>query len=191
LITVAGGLFTIAVIVTLVLNSASSGAGGLPGLQSGPPPWSANSAQLRGRLAVIGLEPLTMEGAALHIHEHLDLFVDGRAVTIPANVGIDASQGFLAALHTHDTSGIIHVESPVVAGFTLGQFFDVWGVALTPSCLGGACQPVDTAISAFVDGQPYIGDPREIALTAHREICLCVGTLPSTIPASYSFPPGL
>jgi hypothetical protein len=30
-------------------------------------------------------------------------------------------------LHTHDTSGIIHVESPTVRSFTLGEFVDLWG----------------------------------------------------------------
>ena len=82
-------------------------------------------------------------------------------------------------------------ESPVVATFTLGQFFDVWGVALTPSCLGGACQNADATLAAFVNGQPYAGNPRDIVLSAHEEICLCVGALPATIPSSYAFPAGL
>lgn len=179
-------LIAFALVVTL-----SSGGGALPGLQTGAPPWSANSAQLRARLAAIGLAPQTMEGQVLHTHEHLDLFVDGRPVTVPADIGINAEQGFLAPLHTHDETGLIHVESPVVATFTVGQFFDVWGVALTPSCLGGACQPAGQAVAAFVNGQAWAGDPRNIALVAHDEICLCVGALPSRIPATYAFPAGL
>ncbi|MBI3485457.1 hypothetical protein HY025_00770 [Candidatus Daviesbacteria bacterium] len=32
-------------------------------------------------------------------------------------------------IHTHDDSGIIHVESPVKRDFTLGDFFAIWGKA--------------------------------------------------------------
>jgi hypothetical protein len=42
-------------------------------------------------------------------------------------------------IHTHDTSGIVHIESPTVRPFTLGQFFDVWGVRFTSDCIGGDC----------------------------------------------------
>ena len=43
---------------------------------------------------------------------------------------------FIAALHTHDASGIVHIESPDKRDYTLGQFFDVWGVRLSSTCLG-------------------------------------------------------
>jgi hypothetical protein len=29
-------------------------------------------------------------------------------------------------LHTHDETGIIHIESPIKKDFILGQFFDLW-----------------------------------------------------------------
>jgi hypothetical protein len=180
-----------AIVLVVALTVAISPAGGLPGMQAGPPPWSANATQLRARLASIGLVPKRMEGEVLHTHEHLDLFVDGRPVTVPANIGINTTQGFLSPLHTHDASGIIHVESPVLAIFTLGQVFDVWGVALSRSCLGGACQPAGEPLAAFVNGHSYGGNPRDIVLAAHEEICICVGSLPSSIPSSYAFPPGL
>jgi hypothetical protein len=62
-----------------------------------------------------------------HIHQHLDIYVDGRKVPVPALIGIDPAAGF-APLHVHDTSGVIHVESPTVRSYTLGEFFAVWGV---------------------------------------------------------------
>ena len=34
-----------------------------------------------------------------------------------------------------------------------------------------------------VNGQPYAANPRDIALSGHEEICICVGALPSTIPS--------
>jgi hypothetical protein len=46
---------------------------------------------------------------------------------VPANIGIDEQAGYLTSLHTHDATGIIHVESPTRRSFNLGDFFDVWG----------------------------------------------------------------
>ena len=51
---------------------------------------------------------------ALHIPVHLDVFVDGRHVQVPMNIGINDAQGFLTSLHTHDATGIVHIESPTV-----------------------------------------------------------------------------
>lgn len=60
-----------------------------------------------------------------HIHPNISIVVNGTVQTIPAQVGIKA--GCMNPLHTHDTSGKIHVESPVRRDFTLGDFFAVWG----------------------------------------------------------------
>jgi hypothetical protein len=166
----------------------------LPGLQTGPAPWGANTADLATRLRAVGLPPLSpMEGTAVHIHQHLDLYVDGRKVPVPARIGIHPAAGF-APLHTHDTSGVIHVESPTVRDYTLGQFFAVWGVRFTPSCLGGYCAGGGRRLRVYVDGAPVRGDPTTITLEPHQEIVVAFGTaaqLPSPIPASYRFPPGL
>jgi hypothetical protein len=170
------------------------GPGALPGLQTGPAPWGANTADLAARLRATGLPPLSpMEGTAVHIHQHLDLYVDGRKVPVPALIGIDPAVGF-APLHVHDTSGVIHVESPTVRSYTLGEFFAVWGVRFTPSCLGGYCAGGHRRLRVYVDGTPYRGDPTAITLQPHQELVVAFGTaaqLPSPIPAAYRFPPGL
>ena len=98
---------------------------GLPGELKGPAPWPANTAELRPRLTALGLPALAREGRALHIHQHLDVFVEGRRVTVPAGIGIDPAAGFIAPLHTHDATGVVHVESPSAKPFFLGQFFGV------------------------------------------------------------------
>jgi hypothetical protein len=169
-------------------------AAGLAGLQTGPAPWSANTAGLAERLRAIGVPPLSpLEGTAVHIHQHLDLYVDGRKVTVPAGIGIDPAVGF-APLHTHDPSGVLHVESPTVRTYTLGQFFAVWGVRFTPSCLGGYCAGGGRQLRVFVDGRPVRGDPTALTLEPHQEIVIAFGTaaqLPSPVPSSYQFPAGL
>ena len=94
----------------------------LPGILSGTAPWPANTEDLKARLAAIGLPALPAEGTALHIHQHLDLYVNGTKQVLPALIGIITSrQVVFSPLHTHDTSGINHVESPTVRSFTLGE----------------------------------------------------------------------
>jgi hypothetical protein len=191
---VVAGLVTAAVVGRSGSGQAPGAAGALPGLQTGPAPWGANTADLAARLRAIGLPPLSpMEGTAVHIHQHLDIYVDGRKVPVPALIGIDPAVGF-APLHVHDTSGVIHVESPTVRSYTLGEFFAVWGVRFTSTCLGGYCAAGNRRLRVYVDGAPYRGDPTTITLEPHQEIVVAFGTaaqLPSPISSSYRFPPGL
>ena len=159
----------------------------VPQLQTGPPPWTSQSDLLPRRLAPAGLQALTAEGTVLHVHEHLDLYVKGRKVTVPALVGIDEQAGFLTELHTHDASGIIHVESPAAQSFTLGQFFCEWGVRLSATCLGS----YRGKVSWWVNGVRQHGNPAQLVLGAHQEIVVAAGAPPPSVPSSYSFPAGL
>jgi hypothetical protein len=164
-----------------------------PSGAAGSSPWPADPPGLRQRLEGAGLQVLTAEGQVQHTHQHLDLFVDGARVTVPAGIGIDTTARIISPIHTHDATGIIHVESPVVRAFTLGELFDVWGVRFDGQCLGGTCAGNGRALSVFVNGQPVSGDPRSIVLEAHLEIVLAIGTaaqLPNPIPSSYEFPAG-
>ncbi|MBI3647892.1 MAG: hypothetical protein HY240_03950 [Actinobacteria bacterium] len=167
---------------------------GLPGLQDGNAPWSKGSdpTALRARLGAVGLPPLASEGNVLHIHQHLDVYVNGKKVPVPAEIGIASDGSFIAPLHTHDASGVIHVEASTQGPFTLGEFFVVWGVKLTPDCLGGYCAKGDEKLQVYVDGELATGDPRQIRLVEHQEIVVAFGTpgqLPNPIPKSYTFPP--
>ena len=173
--------------------AATPSGSSVPGLSSGPPPWPA-AAGLGSRLQAIGLPALTAEGEALHTHQHLDIVIDGQAVPVPAGIGIDAAAGFLSPIHTHDATGLIHVESPVVRDFTLGEFFDIWGVRFDAHCIGGECDGNGRSLEVFVNGGRVSGDPRAIALEPREEILVALGSaaqLPSPIPATYPFPEGL
>jgi hypothetical protein len=168
----------------------------LPGLMVGPAPWGPNNGlYLKQRLKAIGLHALPREGLVLHIHEHLDLVVNGRVLQggIPAYVGINFQGPFIAELHTHDPSGIIHVESPAVRKFTLGEFFDVWGLRFSSRCLGSYCANGKRHVWTFVNGRRVLTDPRKVTLRSHQEIVIAFGTLasiPKPIPTSYPFPQG-
>ncbi len=165
----------------------------LPGLLTGNAPWPANIGGLAARLQAIGLPTLAQEGTALHIHQHLDIFIHGQAVAVPADIGIDDAAGFISPIHVHDGTAIVHVESPVVQPFYLGQFFDIWGVRLTASCVGGYCADATDTLAVYVNGAQYYGDPRSIELQSHQEIAIVYGSpaeAPKQIPSSYNFPAG-
>jgi len=166
----------------------------LPGALKTPPPWPANTERLQQRLRAIGLAPLTEEGQALHTHQHLDIFVDGEPVEIPGDLGI--GDGFISDLHTHASypPGIIHVESPTQARFSLGQFFAVWGVPLSATCIGSLCEEGDKQLKAWVNGKPVTADPTRIVLEDHQQIVLAYGTAaqePDPVPATYDWPEGV
>jgi len=165
----------------------------LPGIQVTEAPWQAETDHLGERLLAIGLPALSQEGTALHTHQHLDIYVHGKPVAIPAGIGINEIVGFISPIHVHDTTGIIHVESPTIQKFTLGQYFDIWGVRLTASSIGGYANDASSTLLVYVNGKKFIGDPRDVELTAHEEIAMTFGSPQESpkIPTSYSFPAGL
>jgi hypothetical protein len=166
----------------------------LPRLQTGPPPWPPERVQLLARLRAIGIPALTAEGQVIHIHQHLDVVVAGKRVVVPAAIGFDAQLRFLSPIHTHDATGIIHVESPTVRSFTLGDVFDVWGVRFSRTCIGGECAGHGRELRVYVNGKLVQGDPTAVVLKSHQEIVVAYGTpkqLPQHVPSSYKFPSGL
>lgn len=164
---------------------------GLPGLQAGEAPWISSVEGVAERMKASNLEQLSAEGQALHIHQHLDIFVNGQPVAVPANIGV--GQRWISPIHTHSEDQIVHIESPIVATFTLGQFFDVWGVKLTQNAIGGYVVDESRTLSVYVNGEKYVGDPRMLELGERQQITIVYGTdaeMPLTIPSSYQFPEG-
>ncbi len=89
---------------------------------------------------------------AYHIHPTIAISINGVAQTIPTNVGI--KPGCMFALHTHENTGRIHVESPEKRDFTLGDFFAIWEKPFSSTQLFD--QIVDDAhvVRVTVDGEP-------------------------------------
>jgi len=169
-------------------------------LSAGPAPWPPPAVVDGGKnsaayVAAAGL-PYNEEMLQVHYHAHLDIVVDGKPATVPPYLGFVATGtkvDGLAPLHTHDSSGVIHIENNVPAKFLLGQFFVEWGVRLSATCVGGYCADATHEFAVFVDGKAYAGDPGQIVLTKHEEIAIEYGkkgTLPKP-PSAYVFPNGL
>jgi hypothetical protein len=185
----------------LLLAACSGGATKLAPATSTPFPTPAATLSIPGSdgQPVQGVQCLATEQLAYHIHAHLTLLVDGDPVLVPAGIGIapprETQQGFVTGgkcfywLHTHDVSGIIHIESPTAQIYTLGQFFAVWGQPLSATQV--ATFQIDSAkpLRAFVNGQAFDGPPEQIPLNAHTLVTLEVGR--QVAPPSFSFPPGL
>lgn len=128
------------------------------------------------------------EGQVAHYHAQLDIYVDGRQVQVPESIGI--RQTCLYALHTHDTSGLLHIESPTARTYTLGNFFAIWGQPLSQTQLLG--HPVDATHTLVVEtfdahGTPTMvtGDPRKIVLAAHQTIYLLYNS-PNVQPTPFT-----
>jgi hypothetical protein len=164
----------------------------LPGIMIGAEPWLPETERLRERLAAIGLPALTTEGTTLHTHQHIDIFINGKQISVPADTGINEKDNFISPIHTHENNAIIHVESPTVQTFTLGQFFDIWGVRFIQECLGGYCNENEKTLQVFSNGQPLTGSFRDLPLTERQEIVVVYGdssAVPSPIPSTFIFPP--
>lgn len=154
------------------------------------PPWSAPT-DAAAAVRAAGLAMLTSEGTVEHLHAHLDVRVNGQSVQVPAMIGID-NRG-ISPMHTHDSTGIIHVESPIKRTFTLGEFFTEWDVSLSADSIGGLRGGDGKTLRAFVNGNPVTGDPAALPINAHDEIVVIYGTARpgESIPAHYEFSAGL
>lgn len=188
-----------------------------------PAPWGLPAFAL-SQINFAHLIPL-IGNLVRHNHDHLDVIINGHAVTVPAGVGQaepqdlgpcpsgsapsgDCATGHffeaataIAPLHTHSTSGIIHVEADRDVTSTLGQFFDEWGVSFNQTCVGAYCtgnsdfnqscncMSADRELRVYVDGNRVTTDPRAIVLTDRHEIAVVYGgpgdfgSVPSTYTA--------
>ncbi|WP_433514561.1 hypothetical protein ACQP2T_02450 [Nonomuraea sp. CA-143628] len=152
----------------------------------GTPPWSVPDDPAPGMKAA-GLTAGPM-GTSEHYHAHLSLFVDGKEVAVPANIGIEGED--MTPVHTHDGRGVIHVESRAKGEvYTLGQIFKQWGVTLSGNQIGALRTGNGKVLTTQVDGKPFTGDPASIVIKAHEQISLVYGVPnPSfTPPTSFQF----
>ncbi len=122
---------------------------------------------------VAALPTIRHLGGAFHWHARLTITINGDAVVIPANVGIDPSlwqdhtldsfssmqampamgmEG-MAPLHTHpDAPGKIHIESVVTRDYTLGEFFRIWGQTFDSQQVLGHVAQAGHRVWMVVDG---------------------------------------
>lgn len=170
-------------------SSSSATTGTQAGLETGTAPWPPEYSFLAQRLGAFNFPTQTDFG--YHVHAELFVYVNGKKVTVPANFGIDPQGRFLAPVHTHDTTGIIHMESAKPYPFTLGEAFDIWGVKFTDTQLGGYQAGNGNVLQVWVNGK-QVSDPVNYKMKPHDIMIVGYGK-PGSIPHSkqFSFPAGL
>jgi hypothetical protein len=174
-------------------TTASTATAPEPAASTAAPPTSAPASTAidtapppQGPTAVLDGAPIGeiqcegTEQVALHIHAGLAIVLDGQRVTIPADIGINIDQQCLYWLHTHVDKGVIHVEAPSTQQqFTLGQFFAVWGYPLSRTEI----LDFHGALHAWVNGQPFTGDPATIPLRDLETIVISNDDLGGNLPS--------
>lgn len=166
-----------------------------------------------------------------HVHAFVGIIVNGKQIALADGAGMYKPQGDFTftpppgqtwkpipnwteyancyyQLHTHDASGVVHIEdgnfaqAPFTSHFMLGTFFDVWKQTLSTTQIGPFIAPSGTTVHAYV-AQPktvvgtipnqcpstsrcpyiaYNGNPRSIPLESHTTIWLVIGAPPASFP---------
>ena len=155
----------------------------------------------------------TMAESHYHVHAFVGIVADGSLVSVPDGMGMNKpgndSGGVTSTascfyyLHTHDATGIVHIEDPSldarsVTLHTFGQFLDIWGQPLSANGLGPFSGPVKMYTSGpRYRGQgpqtvssstytQYTGDASRIPLYGHEVIWIEIGpafVAPQSLPS--------
>ncbi len=138
--------------------------------------------------AILGLLVLVVIGVSVaaasydrgvHWHPHLSVTLNGSPYAVPTDIGINSNLwkdhsldqygSGAAALHTHDTSGTIHVEvNTSHRDFTLHEFLAIWGQPSDGSAIDGhpvTSVTVDGVQQASAKGDVVLKDGEKIAMT--------------------------
>lgn len=128
-----------------------------------------------------------------HVHVFLGIYDNGTQVALPTAIGMEnpgaAVSGFVDTascfyhIHTHDSSGIVHVEDPDPTGapvtaslYTLKNVLDIWGITADANHFG----PFTGPVRVFTSGQVYRGDANNGTVAATNYTFY--GTNPTSVP---------
>ena len=92
-----------------------------------------------GENTQFNLEEIHNVPLARHDHVLLSVLVDGQKAAVPEGVGMNPQfwhdhsldkygPSSISPMHTHDTSGTIHIESTTDREYTVGEFLKVMGM---------------------------------------------------------------
>lgn len=138
------------------------------------------------------------EQLSYHIHAHLTIYVDGANVPLVANTGI-APIGVTSSssvtcyywMHTHDTTGVIHIESPTTKLYTLNQYLDIWEKFSSTSSPFPTQLSSPTGWTIYVNGKQVNTDFSHLQLTAHEVVTIAYNSPNIKPDTTYSFAAGL
>lgn len=89
----------------------------------------------------------------VHWHPQVSVFIRGQKQELPPNLGLVLG---MAAIHTHDSSGTIHVEPSgrvTKNDIRLGRLFEVWGKRFNSTCVFDECANEPGHVKITVNGK--------------------------------------
>lgn len=140
----------------------------------------------------------TTEQLGFHIHAHLRIYINGQDIPIPQRIGVAPDGSCFYWLHTHDNTGIIHIEAPQkLHNLALDDFLTVWHTGFDN--LGFPPELTEqTGWKIYVNGLLFTGVPvtspltTEVPLASHDVVTMEYGShnplpdklyvFPSTLP---------
>ncbi len=121
--------------------------------------------------AVNNIACSSMEQLSYHVHAHLTMYINGQPAQLPAQIGIAPDASCLYWMHTHDTSGVLHIEAPQKTTYKFGTFLQLWhdrfGSLQYPAQLDST-----NGWQVYVNGDPYTGNFADIPLDPHTLITM-------------------
>jgi hypothetical protein len=115
-----------------------------------------------------------------HTHALLTVYRNGVRLALPDSIG--RGSGCNYEMHTHDGSGVLHIETDVPRTFTLGQFLSLWGQGIGGGAVLGMPGPARYYLISNETIAPVTTDPAAIPLAARTEIVILLGTPPAALP---------
>ena len=175
---------TVPVPTTTVPTPTSTSYIGPQGLAIETGPFLAAAATTPLGRVIDGIQCQPLRQFAYRLYVHLQVYVGGRSRALPGGIGlvdptaVAGNKGLLFSpqacyywLHTRAADGLVQVESPKDRRYTLGDFFKVWGQALSRERVAAS----RGRVTAIVDGRRWTRDPAAIPLREHESIELAVG----------------
>jgi hypothetical protein len=141
-----------------------------PGVTETPPPWKPEYAHLQERMKMLGVPPPGNE--KFHHHAQLHIYNDGLLIPVSTHIGLGKTS---AGLHTHDATGVIHIESTKPFKATLGDFFTIWGVPFGTEQVGNLHASGKNKVFTYVNGKP-VADPIHYVMKDGDNIVVAYGT---------------
>jgi len=127
-----------------------------------------------------------------HIHAHLVMMIDKQNVPVPAEIGIDDATQCMHSIHTHDDTGVIHIEAPVQKDFTLADFFYIWGKSFNKDQIMDSKVDATHGLKMYVDGKE-VQSFENLVLQDTQDIFIDYYLLkdgPDAVPAFYPWEGG-
>ena len=124
-----------------------------------------------------------LEQTAVHYHALVYIYINGQQVQIPQGVGIASDGSCYYWMHTHDNTGVVHMEAPSGRDFTLGNFLNIWSTKFAQLGYRNELSSAD-GWTVYIGSQKYNGDFHNIVLKSHMVVTLAYnspGVKPNTI----------